>query len=56
MLHKWATNCGELRGFANTQSRPSNVKNRKDKTYVKTELGTNEIYRKILGINWDLTV
>ena len=24
-----------------------------DETYVKTELGTSDKYRKVLGINWD---
>ena len=53
ILHKWATNCDELRDFINTQSHPSEVQNPEDQTYVKTELGASEKYRKVLEINWE---
>ena len=53
ILHKWATNCEELRDFVNTQSHPSDIQNGEDQTYVITEFGASEKYRKVPGINWD---
>ena len=50
ILHKWATNCEELRDFVNTQSHPSDIQNSEDQTYVKAEFGASEKYRKVLGI------
>ena len=52
-MHKWASNCDELRDFVNAQSHPSDIQNSEDQTYIKTELGASEKYRKVLGINWD---
>ena len=49
----WAANCDELRDFINTQSHSCDVQNSEDQTYLKTELGGSEKYRKVLGINWD---
>ena len=50
-VYKWAANYDKLKDLVNAQSHPSNVQNSEDKTYVKTELGASEKYRKILGIN-----
>ena len=54
-VYKWA-NYDKLKDLVNAQSHPSNVQNSEDKTYVKTELGASEKYRKILGINWDTNI
>ena len=53
ILHKWATNCEELRDSVNTQSHLSDIQNSEDQTYVKTDFETSEKYCKLLRINWD---
>ena len=53
ILHKWATNCDELRDFINTQSHPTDVQNIGHQTYVKMswELVKNVVkYLELIGI------
>ena len=56
ILHKWATNCEELRDSVNMQSHPSDIENSEDQTYVKTDFEASEKYCKLLGINWDTNI